>query len=274
MKHTVIYINVVNMTENKKHINVLLLSILLILCGSNLFGQTYATDFTATDCNGVSHNLFSELDSGKIIVIAWVMPCGPCVTHALPAYVSALSYSTSHPGKVLFYMADDYANTDCSSLTSWATSNQMTESTVFSDASIKMTDYGSAGMPKAIVLGGNDHKVYFNEKEANITTQGVNDAINQALGGSNNIKENSNLKLHAYPNPANNTLYISYELNQKAELSYEIFNLSGLKVLKNKVTNSIGEKTSEIDISKLSNGTYFLRITDIKSEMIMFAISK
>ena len=265
------------MRETKQQIMTFLFYLLLMFSISDLFGQTYATDFTATDCNGVSHNLFSELDSGKIIVIAWVMPCGPCVTHALPAYVSALSYSSSHPGQVYFYMVDDYANTDCSSLTSWATSNQMTESTVFSDASIKMTDYGSPGMPKAVVLGGSDHKVYFNEKEGNITTQGVNEAIDQALGISNGINERSRVKLYTYPNPTNDNLSVSYELKQDSDLSFEVFNLSGVRVLKvvNEGYKSSGMKTSTIDINELNSGIYFLRVnTAYKNEIIMFTISK
>jgi len=47
----------------------------LILNTFGLIAQTNATDFTANDCDGVSHHLFSELDNGKVVVIAWVMPC-------------------------------------------------------------------------------------------------------------------------------------------------------------------------------------------------------
>ena len=36
--------------------------------------QTNATDFSVDDCNGEFHNLFTELDAGKVVVIAWVMP--------------------------------------------------------------------------------------------------------------------------------------------------------------------------------------------------------
>ena len=46
---------------------------LLIISSKYGFSQNNATDFTALDCDGVSHHLFSELDSGKVIVIAWVI---------------------------------------------------------------------------------------------------------------------------------------------------------------------------------------------------------
>ena len=44
------------------------------------FAQTTATDFTANDCGGTSHTLFTELNAGNVIVITWVMPCSSCIT--------------------------------------------------------------------------------------------------------------------------------------------------------------------------------------------------
>ena len=77
-----------------KRINFLILLILSFLSGG---AQNNATDFTALDCDGVSHHLFSELDSGKVIVIAWVMPCGPCGSIALDAYTASLGYANTNP---------------------------------------------------------------------------------------------------------------------------------------------------------------------------------
>jgi len=266
------------MIENKSIKNVLLYIAVLILNIGISFGQTNATDFNATDCDGNAHNLFSELDSGKIIVIAWVMPCGPCGTYSLPAYVSVLSYSTSHPDKVLFYMADDYGNSSCQDLTAFATTYSMTESAIFTDPVINMTDYGSNGMPKVVVLGGTDHKVYYNEKEGGISTQGVDAAIDEALGLSNGITENTNikLKLRSFPNPANDVLNVSFELDRASELIFEVLNISGANVMKvkNDEYKGPGIQTSEIDVSGLSGGSYFLKITTVfGSEMIMFTVS-
>ena len=50
-------------------------SAIWLVTASFTFAQT-ATDFTANDCAGTSHHLFAELDAGKIIVAAFVMPCG------------------------------------------------------------------------------------------------------------------------------------------------------------------------------------------------------
>ena len=66
-----------------------------------------ATDFTTDDCNGVSHNLFDSLDVGNVIVVAWVMPCGGCITYAQYAYNAVQNWAVTHPGQVDFYLVDD-----------------------------------------------------------------------------------------------------------------------------------------------------------------------
>ena len=124
-----------------------------------------ATDFTTDDCNGVTHNLFDSLDAGNVIVISWVMPCGPCATYTLPAYAAVQSFASSHPGQVDFYLVDDYANTACPTLVNWGISNSMSINTAFSSSSINMSDYGSSGMPKVVVLGNANHSVFYNEND-------------------------------------------------------------------------------------------------------------
>lgn len=52
----------------------LILLSLGILFSAVIFSQTIATDFSVDDCSGNFVNLFTELDAGKVVVIAWVMP--------------------------------------------------------------------------------------------------------------------------------------------------------------------------------------------------------
>ena len=69
-------------------------SLLLMFFANISFAQKTPTDFTTDDCNGVSHNLFDELNDGNVIVISWVMPCGPCGSIALDA-CSAIFFGLS-----------------------------------------------------------------------------------------------------------------------------------------------------------------------------------
>ncbi|HNJ58967.1 MAG TPA: T9SS type A sorting domain-containing protein, partial [Chitinophagaceae bacterium] len=69
---------------------------------------------------------------------------------------------------------------------------------------------------------------------------------------------NKNIKL--YPNPANKQVYV--QLPQSAEINYNIkvTNMVGKIVLQQKATNS----TEQLNISKLSKGTYIVEIIDSK----------
>ena len=216
------------------------------------------------------------MDAGKVIVIAWVMPCATCITDPLTAFYDVQSYATSHPGQVYFYMADDYANTSCSSLQSWAANNGMSNCTKFSDAAVDMGDYGQPGMPKIVVLGGTDHKVYYNQNSA---SQGIDLAIDQALADiATGLDENSdhNLKINLFPNPANNILNVSYKLGESSNINIEIYNILGKKVISHKRNEhtGIGEFLEKIDVTNLSNGTYFLKFNnDQIDRTVKFSVS-
>jgi len=232
-------------------------TILVVLCiSSKIFSQTTATDFTVNDCDGNTHHLFSELNSGKVVVITWVMPCPPCATHAISAYSSALNFETSHPNRVKYYLVDDFANTTCSSLSSWASSNGLGSTTMFSDAAISMTDYGQIGMPKIVVLGGLNHQIYFNQ---NSSTQGIDAAITQALQATNINDGLSKIEIELFPNPSSDFLNISYNLTSNSELTMEIFNMIGQSSMDIINIYNANKGAYQLDVSKLPIGTYFLK---------------
>ena len=253
----------------KKQILSLSIILLSTLC---TFAQTNATDFTANDCDGVSHNLFSELDNEKVVVIAWVMPCATCIADPLAAYVAVQTYAVSHPGRVKFYLADDYADQTCQQLSTWANNYGMGSCTMFSDAALNMGDYGQPGMPKVVVLGGPDHKIYFNQ---NSSSQGVDIAIDLALSESaTSIKSTINFDINTYPNPVKNLLNINYNLEQISDLKFEVFNLLGAKV------SSESEKLNQLsgshilNLNDLKNGSYLLKIsTNSNQKVIKFSVS-
>ena len=119
---------------------ILLINALVCFSIAITFAQTTATDFTADDCNAVTHNLFDSLDAGNVIVICWVMPCNPCATYAEYASDAVQSFSTSHPGRVKYYLADDYANSTCSYLSGWASNYNIATDAFFSTTDLDMLD--------------------------------------------------------------------------------------------------------------------------------------
>ena len=252
-------------------------SLLLMFVANISFAQTTATDFTTNDCNGVSHNLFDELDNGDVIVICWVMPCSPCATYSLPAYSAVQSFATSHPGRVHFYIADDYANSTCSSLSGWGNNYNMSNSTFFSSSAVNMNGYGVAGMPKVVVLGGLDHHIYFNENDNKINFSDVQIAIDSALNDfiASTTELESTFRLNIFPNPTQEKLTINYHLNKNEEVTFEIVDLLGKKVKSFVIFNSSGNNTIDLDISELPSANYVLQFhTSEETESLKFTISK
>ncbi|MGY8989593.1 MAG: T9SS type A sorting domain-containing protein, partial [Flavobacteriales bacterium] len=267
-----------NVLQKNKTMKKYILKSLLVLFAVNIsFAQTTATDFITDDCNGVSHDLFDELDNGNVIVIAWVMPCGPCATHTLPAYSAVQSFSSSNPGQVHFYLADDFANTTCATLTSWGNTNNMPLNSTFSSSSISMSDYGTNGMPKVVVLGGIDHHIYFNENDNKINFTDVQIAIDSALNSfvSSTTYLESTFSLNIFPNPAQDKLTVNYNLNKNEEVVFEIIDLLGKKIKSLLVSNSLSANTIDLDISKIPSGNYIFQChTSEGTESLKFSISQ
>ena len=245
-----------------KHFFLFLIATLVTISS---FSQT-AVNFTCNDCSGVSHDLYTELDAGKVIVICWVMPCATCIPNSKTTYNVVNSYQTSNPNRVYFYMVDDYGDTPCSSINSWANSNSMPQSSFsqrFVNTSIKMTDYGSAGMPKIVVLGGPNHTVFFNSTVNTFNATNLQTAINSALATTGVDEITSSLsEIVLYPVPSKNQTTLSLELKIKSDVKVELFNLVGKKVseIYNDQMNS-GNNQIIISISDLPNGIYFVKVS-------------
>jgi hypothetical protein len=240
---------------------ILSLSILAAVTSAN--AQTYATNWTATDCNSTSHTLFNTLDSGKIIVFIWVMPCGSCINGAKAAYNAVQSFATSNPGKVRMYMADDLGDATCSYLQSWVTSNtigSLSNMTIFSNAGnvIDENDFGGTGMPHTIVMGGTDHKIYYNKKNSATNDQpGITAAINSALAtvGVSEVTESADFTV--LPNPATDVVTID---GMKNISRIEVVSVSGQAVRSEKI--GTGKTTVQVSLSGLAAGIYLIKATD------------
>ncbi len=239
----------------------ILLAFTLVLTVT-MFSQT-ATNWTCKDCSGVEHTLFDVLDAGKVIVIDWVMPCGPCAGPTITTHNVVQSYQSTHPGKVIMYLVDDYADTPCISLASWATGIGVTNVTVFSNAAINMMDYGSVGMPKVVVIGGPEYKVYYNANNS-VNHVLMQSAINEAIaattvGIGGNEAAFSGVSL--YPNPTRSNSTLTFDLKEPSPVTIEMLSPSG-QLISQQIYNSpkSGRNTFEINTEALSTGIYFVRL--------------
>ncbi len=241
-----------------------LFSFVLIACSG--FSQTTATNFNCNDCSGNNHDLFAELNSGKVIVLDWVMPCSSCLLPSKTAYNIVQSYAATNPGKVFMYIADDYANNSCTQLNGWVDQYSMPNTTRFSNSVIDMSKYGSSGMPKIVIMGGINHTIFFNEinTAAGDVTK-IQVAINAALTAASISKNpESDVAISINPNPAIINANVSLTLKNSVEVTIEVFNSLGQKVM-TVINNELlaqGKNDIEISTSDISEGLYLVKVTE------------
>jgi hypothetical protein len=237
------------------------IAILLVLAGMS---QT-AVNFTCNDCSGYTHDLFTELDAGKVIVICWVEPCGGCADPSLITAYIVESYQNNFPEKVFMYLVDDYADTDCASLISWANMFGIHPSAFFSDETINMLDYGPPGMPKVVVIGSSDHDIFYNANnlvDSAVLSQAINEAIVATTTGIIPINKGfENARL--LPNPADINIFLLVNLEGSENIQTQITSQTGnILYQKTWIGLSRGQNKLEIDVSTFKNGFYLIEIID------------
>lgn len=171
------------------------------------------------------------------------------------------------PERCFITLSDDYGNTNCSTLTNWASTNGITSAMVVSNSQVSMSPYGAAGMPKIVIVGGGSARtIFYNQNAPNITANGIKDAITAALAATpTGIKENqkSGFSVGVYPNPSNASCKISVDVESGSKIKIEICNALG-QVVRDIYTGSVdaGNHSYELNTLTLANGNYFVRFSD------------
>lgn len=243
-----------------KHLTSLLL---LAALAANVRAQTStATNFAAYDCAGDFYTLFDELDSGKIVVLNWVMPCVGCVGPTETSYNVAQNFGTLYPNKIRYFLIDDYGNTDCATFADWISSNGLgNKMKIFSDSTILWSDYGAYSMPKIVIIGS-DHLIYYNDIGASAGAQAeMNAAFAAALGISNVNDETIFSSLSVRP-LLNGNVAVEYALARNETTHLQIVNAVGEMVYDANVgLQTVGEYRIELPLANASDGIYAVRLT-------------
>ena len=224
--------------------------------------QTTAMDFTKTDCSGQTHQLFTELDSGQVAVMEFVMTCNSCIAagHAIEAMVMDLQ--AEFPGRVKWYQFAYTNSYTCSMMTGWKNTNGF-NSAIFDQGASLVAYYGGFGMPTIAVAAGSGHDVLFTDVGFSIsdtTAIGIAARNYFATTAVNELPSNI-ANVNVYPNPASDLFSVELSLKTNSNVTINLLDISGRIV--REISNekaALGNYKVNTNLSDISNGVYTVQI--------------
>ncbi len=230
--------------------------------GMTAQAPTTAYDFNMNDCNGKMHHLFSELDSGNVVVMEFFMlSCSPCIDagHALDAMVTPMK--KKYGEKVRFYQMGFTKSYTCTQIKSWVSTNGFANSVPFDSGDVQVAYYDGMGMPTIAVVAGKGHGVLFTSTSfaPKTDTAVISKAIHTFFNPAGVLNESISSTVSIYPNPVSNAFTLSLDSKKAGTLVITLTNLQGQKVADLPAENiKVGEWNKTISLPHLESGIYFL----------------
>ncbi len=224
-----------------------------------------AMQLTGQDCNGVSHDLFADLDAGKAVILHFFMPnCGACPPPAQKIQAMANHILATHPGTITAYAMPFNNTTTCAYTSTWTSSNNLSLYMPYDSGAVHVANYGGFGMPTVVLLGGSDHRVMFSTLSFSTSdTTIMRDSIMALLGITSSVTElpTAVSSFEIYPNPSSENVSITVSLNETAKLTIDVTDITGKQIAVIANENETGLVTKHFNTAELSNGIYLVRLT-------------
>jgi len=236
---------------------------------------TVAKDFTLTDCHGIEHNLFSELDAGNVVVMSLMMDCPSCVNFRKKMPRLQQIFGESHPGRLHMYSmarTDDYT---CEDMLSWQ--NAVHPSFAGTKFLVDYYELGAIAMPLIVVVGGKDHKIYYSKDGFSAKdTTAIKNAINEALTPASVARNSETNTVSVYPNPSSGTAKLTLSCDKQSTVVASLYNSVG-EFVEPIYSGSlpIGKHEFNIVTDKIANGTYYVHVVrDGAKEIVPITVTR
>ena len=249
-----------------KNIICLLIAFVLI---STTKAQTTAMDFTQNDCSGTPHHLFSELDSGNVIIMEFIMTCSSCIAagHAIETMMTDLEMQ--YPGKVRLYQIAYTNSYTCTDMENFKNTNGFSSST-FDQGATMVAYYGGFGMPTVAIVGGTSHDVLYTSVGFGPSDTTYAGPIIRSFFTSLSVPQlpESITSFKTFPTFANDVLNVQIDFKKQSVVKMQIVNMSG-KLISDLPSDNIivGTQNKTVDVSNLSVGNYMLKV-EIDAESV------
>ena len=240
---------------------------LLVLLSFNFYNAQTAKNFNRMDCNGTMQNLFTDLNSGKAVILEFFMTsCTSCPIAGAKLESMKANLLTQYPGKIKSYSIGFTDSYSCATVKNWVTTNGFTSIPMDSGAT-QVAYYGGFGMPTIVILGGGTTHTILGTPYVGFTTSDTTTMVNDIRNFLNTAAGVKELpltisELHVFPNPAKEIVNLKINLKESTNLNVQILNVTGQlisTVINEKVSEGVFLKSFKTD--DFSEGNYLIRIT-------------
>jgi hypothetical protein len=214
------------------------------------------------DCNGIMHNCFNTLDSGKVIVMEFFMTCNMCITAGNEIETMRDQLENHYPGMIQFYQLGYTNSYSCTSVLNWVNSNGF-KSVPFDSGAALVAYYGGFGMPTIAVIGGVNHEVLFTDigytnGDTAAIAASIHDFFN-TTGLSSPVSGDKRLTI--FPNPSTDRFNVQWSMEKSGLVRIELLTLRGETIamlLDEKMEGGLSEKS--FGTHSFAPGVYLLKV--------------
>lgn len=256
----------------KKNLLALSLALLVTFTSSSQVSITTAPDFTVTDTEGHSHNLYTILNSGKYVCVDFFFTtCPPCIS-TVPFFKQSYTNFGCNTEDIFFISIDNGdSNAEVIAFENDYVGGNSGYPTVSGDdggGNAVNVAYNPAAYPTYILIAPNKQIIETDmwpiDNAASFTTFFATHNLapkSCAITGINNAQETIE-NVTIYPNPVLNNVHIKTNENLK---SVKVFDVLGNLLLNETISSG---NQYEINMSSFQTGVYFVEINSEKGAVI------
>jgi len=225
------------------------------------FSQT-AVDFTATDINGVEHNLFDILDGGQYVCLDFFYTdCSPC-TATVPYLNEAYDLFGCNNADIFVMGVSIVWDTDADLIQYWDDNGlQFVGISAIEGGGFDICNAYGVGLTPTYMLIAPDHQIVVQNIDPHDCTQDFIDAFEsygiQQATCTTGVDEIAEEQMSIYPNPTSGSFEL--KLNHNGNVKVKVVNMLGATIYEENISAS-GEFTKRINLNGFENGIYFIAI--------------